>query len=453
MIPLRLSVIADVANGRLFGDDIEINSVTTDSRVVSENELFVALKGDKFDAHDFLLSAIDNGAKALIVSKKPSERIDVPYVLVDDTKIALGKMSAYVKKCVSPITIGITGTCGKTSVKDMTYSIFSENGLTLATKGNFNNDIGVPLTLLRLTFDTKFAIVEMGTNHPGEISYSTNLVKPDICLINNVGFAHLEGFGSLDGVYKAKSEIFEGLVPGGTAIFNATSEFYPAFIEQQSKFRLLGFGFDEKAEIYASNIVVNSTGSCSFLLNSPKGTIDINLNVLGKHNVLNACAAASIAYGCGLSLDEIKKGLEKYNSYQGRLQQKKINNLTLIDDAYNASVNAVYAAIDTLDLMTGYKILILGDMGELGEKSNELHKNVGEKVKYSSIDLLLCVGELTKFTVNSAEEKAHFFVDKSTLCEQLNSFIPKEKDTIILVKGSHSMKMHEILEYIEEKLC
>lgn len=450
MIELKLSEIAGAVAGELVGEDVTVSSVTTDSRSADHNDLFIALKGEKFDAHSFLSSAVANGARALLVS----QRTDAcpSYVLVKDTRIALGLLGAYVKSRLSPKTVGITGTCGKTSVKDMTFSILSQNGPTLATGGNFNNDIGVPLTLLRLCPEHKYAVVEMGTNHPGEISYTVNLVKPDVCLVNNIGYAHIEGFGSLDGVYKAKMEIFEGLNPDGTAVFSKDSEFFSAF-SNDDRHTHLSFGLDGAADVHAENVKVRDDGCCSFTLCCALGRADVDLQIPGEHNVSNACAAAAAALALGAGLKDVQKGLNEYKTYQGRLHVSNINNLTLIDDSYNASVNAVFAAIDTLKNMSGRRIMVLGEMGELGDMAEELHREVGRRFRDSGIDMLLTLGDLTRYTVEEAGDGAKFLPNRGDLYNTIDQTIARGERITVLVKGAHYMKMNEIAEYIKEHLC
>ena len=450
MISLKLSQIAQAVDGKLTGEDIEVSSVTTDSRVTDGNDLFLALKGEKFDAHDFVASAVANGARALVVSRKPDT--SVPYILVDDTRIALGRLGAYLKSLLAPKTVGITGTCGKTSVKDMLSSILRLDGSTLATDGNFNNDIGVPLTLLRLKPEHKYAVVEMGTNHPGEISYTTNLVRPDICLINNIGYAHIEGFGSLEGVFRAKMEVYEGLAADGTAVFSRDSEFFEQFASADHH-RHVSFGLTPEADVYAENPVCREGGCYEFTLNAAGNRETVRLRVPGIHNVSNACAAAAAAWILGVSSSDIRQGLCEYKTFRGRLLVTRHNAVTLIDDTYNASVNAVFAAINTLSEMEGRKIMILGEMGELGDMEEELHREVGRKFKQSGIDLLLTLGELTRYTVQEAGENATFLTSKNDLYNTLRNCMVKGEKITVLVKGAHYMKMNEVADYIREHLC
>ncbi len=453
MITLKLSQVAEAMNGVLHGEDLTIRSVTTDSRVQENNDLFIALKGEKFDAWDFVPAALKNGIKAAVLTKKPT--VEIPWIEVSDTRIALGKLGSFVKSKIAPQTIGITGTCGKTSVKDMTYAIMSKVGNTLATKGNFNNDIGVPLTLLRLDESVKFAVVEMGTNHPGELNYSTALVGEDVCLINNIGYAHLEGFKSLHGVFDAKYEIFSGLKKGSPAIFSAESEFVDEFKQRAlaDGFKPLTFGFKESADARAENVNILPDGTSEFTFVTAEGRVDIKLHAVGLHNVLNACAASCAAMCLGATFQDVKEGLESYKPYEGRLKTETYGAITLIDDTYNASANAVFAAIDVLEKMPGKKILILGDMGELGDYTQDLHSQVGSKFKDSSANLLICLGDLTKYTAEAAGEKGLFFSDRQDLMSKLTNYISKNEQSTVLVKGSHGMRMGEILNFIRENLC
>ena len=453
MIKLNLSEVAEAVGGLLHGTDLTIQSVSTDSRAQENNELFIALKGEKYDAWDFLASAVKNGARAAVLSRAPE--VDIPWVEVPDTTLALGRLGAYVKQKINPLTAGITGTCGKTTVKDMIFAIMSQVGTTLATAGNFNNNIGVPLTLLRLDESVRYAIVEMGTNHPGELEYSTSLVGEDVCLINNVGYAHLEGFKSLHGVFDAKYEIFSGLKNGGRAIFCADNEFAEEFLTRSEAdgFRPLTFGSSPAAQVYPEDLTLLPEGGSRFILCTESIKLPISLHAPGRHNVLNACASAAVAFCLGASAEDVKAGLESYRPYEGRLKTEKHGHITLIDDTYNASANAVFAAIDVLESLPGRKIMILGDMGELGDYAQELHCKVGRRFSESSGDLLIGLGDLTRYTVAEAGDKGRFYEDRRELMDHLAGYIPDNEPAVILIKGSHGMRMGQILNFIRENLC
>lgn len=308
MINVQLSHLANELGATLMGDDIQIASVSTDTRQIEQDALFIALKGERFDAHDFCQSAIDSGAKALLVSRHLP--LDVPQLVVADTRLALGQLGAWVMKTLTQTqglkTVALTGSCGKTTVKEMVAEILGLKGNVLATAGNFNNDIGVPLTLLRLTAAHDFAVIELGANHQNEIAYTTNLVKPQTALVNNLAAAHLEGFGSLAGVAKAKGEIFEGLPTGGVAIVNLDSHDLPNWRENLTEQRLLTFSTsNSEADFFANDIIVNSDGRACFTMRTPEGTASVILTLAGVHNVSNALAAAALSYTLGASLDDI----------------------------------------------------------------------------------------------------------------------------------------------------
>lgn len=454
MIPMMLSEAARHVGGKLVGDDAMIKGVSTDSRKIGADDLFVALKGERFDAHDFCSQVKDAGARALLVSRKPD--VDgISYILVDDTRIALGLLAKAVRDVCNPKVIGVTGTCGKTSVKDMLLSICSEEGRAMATDGNFNNDIGAPLTMLRMEKGLDLAVIEMGTNHPGELRYIAPLVSPDVVVINNVGYAHLEGFGSLRGVFEAKSEAYEGLKKGGTAIFCGDSEFAGDFaaskIENAAAKAL--FGSSSSCDVYPSEISSDETGFCSFTLHLPGDSFKVSLKVPGRHNVLNACAAAAAAHYAGVSAASIKQGLENCVPRVGRLRAETVGGYRLIDDAYNASVNAVRAAVDYLSSLPGRKVMILGDMGELGKKAAELHAEVGRWVAESPIDDLLTLGPLMEHAARAAGAKGASFASREELYKMLPRFLEERPGAAVLVKGSHGMRMHEVLDFLRGSLC
>ncbi len=455
MIDLKLSEIATAVNGTLSLEDRTVGAVSTDSRKIPEGALFVALRGEKFDAHDFIPAAVDGGAGALMVSADPlpgKNGAVVPWIRVPDTRLALGQLGALVARRTAPRTVSVTGTCGKTSVKEMLSAILSLDGPTLATRGNFNNDIGVPLTLLELTSDHRYAVVEMGTNHPGEIAYTASLLQSDVCAVNNIGYAHIEGFGSLRGVYQAKKEIFAGLREGGTAVFPRDSEFYEDFCRDVSN-RRLSFGSTPEADIHPLNVTADEGGCCSFELSLSGTVVPVKLQIPGRHSVLNACCAAACALALGIGPDLIARGLGSCRSFKGRLHAETIGHVTLIDDAYNAAANAVFAAIDTLSSMRGRRILVLGEMGELGSMAEELHREVGRRFRASGIEHLLTLGDLTRWTVQEAGERGEFLSSRQDLYNTLRKYMPSGEPVTVLVKGAHYMRMNEVAEFIKENLC
>ena len=447
---MSLAQIAQVTDGQLLNCPdaaLMVKNISTDTRTVSAGSLFLALQGERFDAHDFAAQAADKDAVAIVVSR-PLPDVSLPQILVADTRIALGQIAAWVRNQLDLQVVAITGSCGKTTVKEMCAAILRQSAPVLATQGNLNNEIGVPQTLLRLTPDERYAVVELGANHPGEIAWTTSLVKPDVAVINNVAAAHLAGFGSLRGVAVAKTEIFSGLSETGTAIINADSEFYDWWREILSV-RTLSFGVENpKADFRAENIEQNEAGIASFMLICPLGRIAIQLPVPGLHNVSNALAAAAVTTSLGLSLEQVKSGLMTMVPVKGRFcVQKLSDSVTVIDDTYNASVQSVMAAIDTLSVMPGYRVLVFGDMGELGADAATLHRQIGEHAKAKKLDTVLTIGELSRNTAEAAS--GQHFVNKESLYQALQQLMQQQRPVTILAKGARSARMEDVVAFVK----
>lgn len=447
---MSLAQIAQVTDGQLLNCPdaaLMVKNISTDTRTVSAGSLFLALQGERFDAHDFAAQAADKDAVAIVVSR-PLPDVSLPQILVADTRIALGQIAAWVRNQLDLQIVAITGSCGKTTVKEMCAAILRQSAPVLATQGNLNNEIGVPQTLLRLTPDERYAVVELGANHPGEIAWTTSLVKPDVAVINNVAAAHLAGFGSLRGVAVAKTEIFSGLSETGTAIINADSEFYDWWREILSV-RTLSFGVENpKADFRAENIEQNEAGIASFMLICPLGRIAIQLPVPGLHNVSNALAAAAVTTSLGLSLEQVKSGLMTMVPVKGRFcVQKLSDSVTVIDDTYNASVQSVMAAIDTLSVMPGYRVLVFGDMGELGADAATLHRQIGEHAKAKKLDTVLTIGELSRNTAEAAS--GQHFVNKESLYQALQQLMQQQRPVTILAKGARSARMEDVVTFVK----
>lgn len=447
MIPVSLEWLTEAVDGTLTGDNIEVTGVSTDTRTIKSGDVFIALVGPNFNGHAFVETAQEKGAVAIIISESVSA--DVPTIMVEDTKLALGQFGAALKSLIAPKTIGITGSSGKTTVKEMAASILCRKGKVLATEGNFNNDIGVPLTLLRLEQDHEYAVIEMGANHLGEIAYTTSLVKPDVATIVNAAAAHLEGFGSLLGVARAKSEIFKGLDETGVAVLNADSQFHQFWEGKLYTPKIVHFSEKNETEYHAKDVTLGIDGCAQFDLVTPIGQISVNLTLPGVHNVNNALAAASLCIEVGASLEDIKYGLETMQQVGGRLQVLQLTNqVKLLDDTYNANVASVNAAIDLLASFSGRRILVLGDMGELGEKARFYHEQVGENAKNKGIDNLYTLGVLSQ----SASDVfgGNHFSNLDELVERLNQDIGiEQRDISILVKGSRSAKMERVVRALE----
>jgi UDP-N-acetylmuramoyl-tripeptide--D-alanyl-D-alanine ligase len=448
MIPVTLDWLAAKLDGTLIGQNCEITGASTDTRTIISGDIFIALVGPNFDGHKFIDVAEQKSADALIVSQ-PVET-NLPYILVTDTKLALGQFGAAIKEIVKPKTIAITGSSGKTTVKEMVYAILSRLGKVLATKGNFNNDIGVPLTLLRLEQDHQYAVIELGANQMGDVAYTTNLVKPDVATINNAAAAHLEGFGSLFGVARAKSEIFKGLPETGTALINLDSQFEAFWSGKLKHLGIKSFSIEKDADFTAHDITLGLDGCAQFQLKTPQGRVGLSLALPGMHNVSNALAASALAMEVGASLEDIKFGLENMHQVAGRLQVVQLTNqVKVLNDTYNANVASVSAAIDLLASFSGRRILVLGDMGELGEKARFYHEQVGENARTQGIDDLYTLGVLSQ----SASDVfgGQHFSGLEQLVEKICRDIGYEKrDITILVKGSRSAKMERVVKALED---
>ncbi|MGL5303716.1 MAG: UDP-N-acetylmuramoyl-tripeptide--D-alanyl-D-alanine ligase [Aeromonas sp.] len=444
MMPLKLAELAQALDARLIGKDEQITVVSTDTRTLGAGALFVALRGENFDAHDFCEQAVKAGASALLVERELP--LAIAQLVVTDSLKALGQLGKLVRERINPKVLAITGSCGKTTVKEMATAILRHEGDVLATAGNFNNEVGVPLTLLRLEPQHQFAVLELGANHPGEIAWTTSLAQPDAAIINNVAAAHLEGFGSLEGVFHAKSEIFQGLSHGGAAIVNADSEFWPAW---QADGIECGFSIDDQTRPYhGRDIVLNAQGCAEFVMVTPHGHVDLTLAIPGRHNVGNALAAAAGCLALGASLDSVKAGLEQMAPVKGRFCVQRWGGLTLVDDTYNASVESVLAGIDTLTVMGGFKVLVFGDMRELGEESAEQHARVGHHARECGLDAVLTVGEQSRHTADAAAGR--HFDNKASLFEVLAQMINTHQEVSILVKGARGSRMEDIVKMVKD---
>ncbi len=450
MILMSLNEVANICQGRLNGVNTSISSVSTDSRNIEAQGLFVALIGERFDAHSFVSVAEEQGAVALLVSHEVDSSL--PQVIVSDTEKALGLLGQYVHQQCHSFTIALTGSCGKTTVKEMLASILKRSGEVLATAGNFNNEIGVPLTLLRSQPSNDFSVIELGANHQNEIAYTTQLVRPDVALVNNIAAAHLEGFGSIEGVAKAKGEIFEGLKENATAIYNLDSNGLPRWSDLFENKTVLSFSQENnQADFHASNIEINGLGASSFTLNTPVGSIVVSLTIIGKHNVSNAVAAAALAVQANCTLADIQQGLQSLENVKGRVAVEVLpSGLKVIDDTYNASVPAMKAAVDLLGGFNGSRWLVLGNMAELGKESLALHREVGEYAAPYQFEQVITFGDDTK-VISELCNGRHF-----ESRNELNAYLLQELQLIkhnevtVLVKGANSSRMSEVVLALKE---
>ncbi|PVZ88878.1 UDP-N-acetylmuramoyl-tripeptide--D-alanyl-D-alanine ligase [Serratia sp. S1B] len=450
MITVTLQTLAAVLDAELIGNDGQITEVTTDTRQVTPGCLFVALKGERFDAHDFATDALTAGAGALLVSKRLL--VGAPQLVVKDTRLALGQLAAWVRQQVPAKVVALTGSSGKTSVKEMTAAILRQCGEVLYTAGNFNNDIGVPLTLLRLQPQHDFAVIELGANHIGEIAYTTALTQPQSALVNNLSAAHLEGFGSLAGVAQAKGEIFAGLPTDGVAIINAENNDWQHWQHQLHGQTVWRFSPQaaELVDFFASDIQVKG-GMTHFTLQSPFGNTAITLPLPGRHNVANALAAAALAMSVGASLAAVSAGLKQLQAVPGRLFPMMLaEGKLLLDDSYNANVGSMKAAAQVLAEMPGYRVMVVGDMAELGSEAEACHRQVGEAAKLAGIDKVISVGKLSSILSSAAGNGEHY-QDKSAVIARVAELLSAHAVITVLIKGSRSAAMEQVVRALQEK--
>ncbi len=447
----------------LIGGDCNFSNVSINTRTLEAGDLFVALKGENFDAHAYIDQAEKKGACGLVVERVCQSVL--PQIVVENTRIALGDIASLWSSAFSLPIVAITGSCGKTTVKEMIASIFQkkyaadpqDNDVVLATKGNLNNEIGVPLTLLRLTKEHKAAVVELGANHIGEIKQLVNMVQPDVAVITNVTHAHIEGFGSIEGIAKGKAEIYTGLENDGTAVINADdhfSDYWKDFCQKQPSenglIKQVTFGIKTDADISAEYKQLND--GIELLIKTPEGNQKVCLKQFGQHNVYNALAAAAVTLSSGCSLDDIKAGLESFTNASGRLEQKAgVNGAVIFDDTYNANPGSVRAGVDAIKQLKGEPVLILGDMAELGDESEYLHYQLGIDVANMGIRQLFTVGVMSQKTIDgyksvSASNKieAIHFSDKDALLHKVKNKLGKQ--SVVLIKGSRSMAMETVVK-------
>lgn len=446
---MQLSKVAQVLGGELVGQDIEFSAVSTDSRAINRGDLFVALHGDKFDGSQYVSLAAEKGAVAALVNAGSyhGEAMPCPIVLVKDTRLALGKLSGYWRDQFAIPLVGITGSNGKTTVKEMLTAILREaagsEDAVLATQGNFNNDIGMPLTLLRLRKQHKYAVIEMGMNHAGEIDYLTRIASPDVAIINNAGSAHIANLGSLEAIAQAKGEIFAGLAKQGSAVINADEKFADMWRVLAGSHPLIEFALDTEASISAKVQAIDFIQLIEVM--TPLGSFSAKLHVPGLHNVRNALAATAAAVALKIPPAVIAAGLEKFSGVAGRLQRRSaLHGAVLIDDSYNANPMSLLAAIEVLTQAKGKKILVLGDMGELGIEASKMHAEMGAEARRLGVDKLYALGELSSYAVKDFGAGAQHFQSIEALLEALKKELAA--DCTVLVKGSRFMKMERVVK-------
>ena len=443
MRAMSLSELTVPLQATLIGADAEFTNVSTDSRALRAGDLFVALQGENFDGHQYLTQVAAAGASAALVSRQIDGTL--AQLLVPDTQRGLGHLGAYNRQLYSGPLVAITGSSGKTTVKNMVHAVLSSQGQTLATQGNFNNEVGVPLTLLRLSPDVEYAVVEMGAGRAGDIAWLCELGKPSVAVLLNAMPAHLLGFGSVDEVAAAKGEIFDGLGAGDYAIINADQPWASQWRRRAGAASILDFGLQQSAAISANAIQPRGVEGVSFIASTPAGEMPVRLAVPGVHNVANALAAIAVGLSCQLPLAQICAALAAVRPVPGRLlSARSPTGATVIDDCYNANPGSVRAAIDLLAGCDGRRTLMLGAMKELGSGSVALHAEVGEYAAAAGIEQLWGVGEELQSTVAAFGTGGRHFADRAALLQCLDGEYGSG-DTL-LVKGSRSAGMEQVLQ-------
>ena len=443
---MRLSEAAAMLGVPFSGPDADVLRVSTDSRSIRPGDLFIALRGDKFDGGAFAAQALQQGAVGVVLDRAQAPDIGAA-LRVDDTRLALGKLAAAWRQRFDIPVVAITGSNGKTTVKEMLAAILRvEAGLddaVLNTEGNLNNDIGLPLMLLRLRQSHQFVVLEMGMNHAGEIDYLTRLARPEVAVVNNALSAHIGFLGSVENIARAKGEIFNGLTDAGIAVFNADDAHAWLWREANARRCVVDFGLRQPAKV--SGQYRSGAFGSALTLTLPNATLDIALQVPGEHNVMNALAAAAAAFSLDVSHRSIVAGLSGFTGVKGRLQRKPaLHGSTFIDDTYNANPDSVKAALAVLAQQPGKKVLVLGDMGELGDDAAAMHAQIGLAARVAGVDRLLALGELTKESVAAFGAGAmHFERIQELLAELENALNP---DTTVLVKGSRFMQMERVVQ-------
>ena len=456
---MDLSAAALAMSATLAGESATasttFNAVSTDSRAVAAGELFVALRGQNFDGHEFVAAARERGAVAAVVAADAADSlasVGLPLLVVADTRLALGALAANWRSRFTLPLIAVTGSNGKTTTKEMIASIlkaaFGDD--VLVTPGNFNNDIGLPLTLLKLDSTHRAAIIEMGMNHPGEIAYLARIARPTVAVVTNAQRAHLAGMGSLESIAAEKGSIFEGLDAAGTAVFSADDRWAELWRAQSANCQVLNFSFERAAPLTGSYQVHGLENRLTISLAGE--TISVDLAMPGAHNARNALAAAAVAVAAGIGPAAVRSGLAAFRGIKGRLQRRLgLNGSLLLDDTYNANPDSVRAGIDVLAATVGKKILVLGDMGEIGEMTAQFHDEIGGYAKSQGIDRLFAFGESAALAALNFGAGGQHFKKVETLIEALVAELKPE--TTVLVKGSRFMRMERVVNAVDNAVA
>jgi UDP-N-acetylmuramoyl-tripeptide--D-alanyl-D-alanine ligase len=442
---MRLGEAAAALRARTSGGEALFTGVSSDSRNIQEGDLFVALRGERFDGHDFLKAAAAAKAAAAMVDSNYRGEYPLPALVVDDTRRSLGDLARYWRARFVPALIAVTGSNGKTTVKEMLAAILRRHAgeaAVLATRGNLNNDIGLPLTVLGLRHAHRWCAIELGMNHKGEIAYLAEIARPTVALVNNAQREHLEFMRSVEEVAAENASVYEALPEDGVAVINADDAHAAFFRGRAGKRRAVDFGLDGGAVTGGYRL---ERLSSEIRLRTPAGEAEATLAIPGLHNVRNALAAAACAYAVGIEVKTIAQGLSAFRPYAGRLQVKRAaSGATVIDDSYNANPDSVRAAIDVLASCPAPTALVLGDMGEVGEHGPEFHREVGEYARAKGVSQLLALGEATRQTVEAFGAGAQHFASVEELVSKLEA-------KTVLIKGSRFMKMERVVAVLTEK--
>lgn len=447
---MSLQEVQHLTGGRLTGADVSFNAVSIDTRTLRAGDLFIAIPGERFNGNAFLAEAVAKKAVAAITTEPVT--VEIPTLQLENSRLALGKLGAANRQLSKARVIALTGSQGKTTVKEMTASILAECGKVLKTAGNLNNDLGVPLTLLNLEEQHQFAVIELGANAPGEIFYTSALTMADVVHITNVAPTHLEGFGNLDGVARAKGEIWESLREGGVAVLNLDDAYGGQWMEKLNGKNFVSVSALGKntADYRIKELKFDEFMHGTFTVHTPQGEVRIRLSLPGQHNVANALAAAALSMQVGAGLHEIKNGLEAMQSIAGRMcTLAGQNHSVLIDDSYNASPSSFRAAIDVLAAHPGTTIIAMGDMGELGSEARQAHRDLGLYALDKGIDYLFGTGDLSEFAVNSYAGNSRHFPDMNSLAEHIRPLL--DQDVKVLIKGSRSAGMDKLVQLLKQQ--
>jgi len=443
---LTLKELAGFLKVPFQGADIELSGISIDSRGIQKGELFVALKGENLDGHAFISEVTDRGAAALLISQPTDTHL--PFILVPDTLLALGQLGCLFRERYQGPVIAITGSTGKTSVKEMTAHILRGQGSVLANKGNFNNEVGLPLTLFDLNENHDFAVLELGARQAGDLTYLGCIAKPQVAIVNNVGPAHVEIFGSEEGTAAAKGEIYHQLASDGVAVINLDDKYAASFKITAANKRILSFSLTNKAaDLSVKNLQLEAFGS-RFILVMEQGEAWVHLKIPGEHAVYNALAASALVRALNLPLELIVQGLDSFAGVERRLQRRQgLKGALIFDDTYNANPASFKAAVDVLSHQLGPKILVVGDMLELGVDAEMYHRQLGEYAHHKNINSLLAVGKLAQHAAIAFGAQGQHFDNKMDLINRLKNIL--SADTSVVVKGSKAMRMWEVVAGVE----